>query len=1209
MFGSKKTDKSQYINDLTISNSNDTCNGAPKVTSTPLHAASSRLRKNSLIYSPPKKNLNTRRYSLSEISSSTSKLNMGNKSQWPGPLLASLNYKDNISMYEETRSSGLVERVVSYNKEAERLPEPTHQEKYNSPGLFPIVHLFKRKPPILEQSSNKVKISLSNSGSLSHLPIPSKTFDEARSFKNKHNLLSNNQTANESSTKSVLDALKEISRKRIHSNEDFDNGNEESGKRIRTELPNGSVSHSKRGRENSPNVTQEVSPKQTQKKLCVYDEYAASKSSTDFSFLKNMEPKQAKRKTISTCTDSFKEPKRKLISVETQTVPSTEKDTNGITSKQEDSDAALKKDDNSVKVFRDTPLDKIRKTRLTALMGNLVRKEAVIKQGAVQLEVEKKDENKSKIVPEQNTEKHTAFAVEQIKEKVISDEVDKQEITSIMTSPKTIKESPIAKADKHVRFDLSGTMSQKSIQATDSATSAISVSATNTFSSVNAPTDSSTAKTFTFNTTTASVPTLSFGQSSAVSDKISNSTKETVKNVTMLSNSSKLADSTLNEQPVVSPVKGGFKFDLKMPLNEPVSSGTVVSKTTTNSTPNVIFSSSPPFANIVTTTVASSNDKGANFSMGSNAAKLVSIAPVTKLPSPSFSFGKTPEEKKQVGAPVKTTFSITSSTDGNNTVKQSAVTFSFNNKSPAGFGPNTTTASTSSASSTTPSFSFNNQQVLKSTTFNFANVSNTTEPPKTTSTASSSFSFGPGAGNSNVGPVSLIASTAPPTFSSAATTASSGFGSGNIGVALDVSTKPTFNISGNEGFGKVVAQTTTVTTTTTCPVSSTFTFGGGATVSSSKPFGFGGSAATTPASSLFGSLQTTAASKDDKTSKTTPAFGTTNISFKPTTTAACTSFGSGQASSTAAIFGNAATTSAPMFTANTVSSAPVFGTSLSAPVFGTASSTFGSPAVTSAPAFGTEKKTSFASGNVFGNAANAPTFGSAATSAFGQPPAKPLFGASNPPSNAAPTFGTSGVGSTFGTTTPSSSSTFDTTATASSFSFGSNPTFSFGSGTETKPSPRFGAGGTSAAGFGKPTTTQGTPQFGANDNKAFNSTFTTSTFGNSATSFGANAPTFGASNNNGFGGQTQPQNSGFNFNATPASGSFMSTDTSKPAFNFTGTPSNQTFGSNTSGAFSSFNAPVAAFGASGTATGAVFSIGSGSTSNRTRTPVRAKRRT
>lgn len=103
---------------------------------------------------------------MSEVSGSSNKSILGSQSEWQGPLLASLNYKDNISMYEETKSSGLVERVVSYNKEAERLPEPTHQEKYNSPGLFPIVHLFRRKTPILEHSSNKVKIRLSNSSKL-----------------------------------------------------------------------------------------------------------------------------------------------------------------------------------------------------------------------------------------------------------------------------------------------------------------------------------------------------------------------------------------------------------------------------------------------------------------------------------------------------------------------------------------------------------------------------------------------------------------------------------------------------------------------------------------------------------------------------------------------------------------------------------------------------------------------------------------------------------------------------------------------------------------------------------------------------------------------------------------------------------------------------------------------------------------------------------
>lgn len=107
------------------------------------------------------------RYSLSEISPSPSrtKANM-NGTHSPGPLLASLNYQDNISMYEETRSSGLARRIVLYNEEKELEKQPTHQEKYSTLGLFPIVHLFKKKVPLLEQSPKRVKIKLSSPGNI-----------------------------------------------------------------------------------------------------------------------------------------------------------------------------------------------------------------------------------------------------------------------------------------------------------------------------------------------------------------------------------------------------------------------------------------------------------------------------------------------------------------------------------------------------------------------------------------------------------------------------------------------------------------------------------------------------------------------------------------------------------------------------------------------------------------------------------------------------------------------------------------------------------------------------------------------------------------------------------------------------------------------------------------------------------------------------------
>lgn len=45
--------------------------------------------------------------------------------------------------YMDSRSPGLSSRIVQYNREAEN--RPTHQPKYGRPGVFPIVHLFKKE--------------------------------------------------------------------------------------------------------------------------------------------------------------------------------------------------------------------------------------------------------------------------------------------------------------------------------------------------------------------------------------------------------------------------------------------------------------------------------------------------------------------------------------------------------------------------------------------------------------------------------------------------------------------------------------------------------------------------------------------------------------------------------------------------------------------------------------------------------------------------------------------------------------------------------------------------------------------------------------------------------------------------------------------------------------------------------------------------------
>lgn len=87
-----------------------------------------------------------------------------------GPLLASTRFNVNISTYEDAKSPGLASRIVQYNEEAEREKEykrpSTHQAKYGSPGVFPVVHLFKKDLPKLEQKPRRNSLHLSTPGKL-----------------------------------------------------------------------------------------------------------------------------------------------------------------------------------------------------------------------------------------------------------------------------------------------------------------------------------------------------------------------------------------------------------------------------------------------------------------------------------------------------------------------------------------------------------------------------------------------------------------------------------------------------------------------------------------------------------------------------------------------------------------------------------------------------------------------------------------------------------------------------------------------------------------------------------------------------------------------------------------------------------------------------------------------------------------------------------
>lgn len=142
----------------------------------------------------------------------------------------------------DSKSPGFSSRIVQYNKEAEH--RSTHQARYGRPGVFPIVHLF-NKEKTTSPKPKTVTLRFAPSGRFSsHLfytvilvsnfsdTLPHYSPEQSRlllngAFKdpvvNKSSPLLQNSVVtppeNDISTKSVLDALKEISRKRIHTNE------------------------------------------------------------------------------------------------------------------------------------------------------------------------------------------------------------------------------------------------------------------------------------------------------------------------------------------------------------------------------------------------------------------------------------------------------------------------------------------------------------------------------------------------------------------------------------------------------------------------------------------------------------------------------------------------------------------------------------------------------------------------------------------------------------------------------------------------------------------------------------------------------------------------------------------------------------------------------------------------------------------------------
>lgn len=64
----------------------------------------------------------------------------------------------------DTKSPGLTNRIVQYDNEAKQMLAPTHQAKYGSPGLFPVVHFFKQDIPTISPKPKKVTVKIASPG-------------------------------------------------------------------------------------------------------------------------------------------------------------------------------------------------------------------------------------------------------------------------------------------------------------------------------------------------------------------------------------------------------------------------------------------------------------------------------------------------------------------------------------------------------------------------------------------------------------------------------------------------------------------------------------------------------------------------------------------------------------------------------------------------------------------------------------------------------------------------------------------------------------------------------------------------------------------------------------------------------------------------------------------------------------------------------------
>lgn len=1106
LFGSPKSRYEQLEHD----SSQMTSFLHPQITSTPIgppqHSIHQHTPRPLLVAS--RKFVGPKRYALSTNGSNGAAYNYKTKNP-PGPLLASTPYDVNVSTYLDSKSPGYTSRIVQYKNEQQNY---THQEKYDGPGLFPIVHLFKKDPPVLSPKSKNVTVRIGT-------PEINKNYSQEHNRLLLEGIVHNNslgkeQNQNDVSTRSVLDALKEISRKRIHSTESYELA-EGSIKKLRQDCMNSENGINKRDRIDSQSSDTSSSPgASSAKKVCYIDPITASKTSSMLYLKETREERKKLYKKLQEIEDPVN--RKHFNNVETQTATNKTENKSDCTVGTSTSDKDANNDlENSQDIFEkpkhfeEKSLEVIKKNRLFAMVNALTREEIPRIPSDFRRKISTSDEP-------------------------ISSPMSSGDQPLSIISPKNKPKSP-----KHVSFDLPETISNKETVTTSNNLLTSSSSSVTFALNGNIPSSSSTpqltdkpkdsiSENNKTTTIVSSSAAFSFGTSSTATltqNKVSffptpasiapasstpansiSAISAPVSSITASSTSTSGAPASELPKPSI----GGFKFDLKAPISSASASVTPALQFTI---PEKQTNVEHKPASTMNSAIISSSVPQFNFSASpSNAVKLPSNNIQVSTPSNNTILGKTTSGfvSSKPNEIINSTSIITSSI--NNIVQKTTSTSlnfnSFATTSPSfTFGNKTNTSIANGITSSTPSSSAFGNSTLKSP-----------ELPKSSSVSFNAPSFG------------LPSNVSLPIVSSN-TSANNSINSQESKPMFGSITSPTTLT------GSIVSSSSFTSSVSPFNVSSTKTtnanamFGNNTTKS-----GFTSTfpTATTTANSVFGNPTITL------NNTSTNVFGNSSM---PTSVGNPSGFGVSSASSfgqnpsnqvltsTSSMFG---TTSSTPFGATTTTT-PGFNFTASKPAFCTANTSgFGAPPVNSVAAnnsgFGTNSASSLPNSSGFGSANNT-SFGTTTGSTFGTPSfgnnsATPTFGA--PITTATSTFGTNSVPSMFGAPT----------TTASGFNFGSN-TSTFSTQKEDKP--------------------YGTSNFGISNN---NPPFGGSSFGNS-TPFGQNSTP-----NNGF-GQTTTASSGFGSSAP----TFGTANTSNPLFSTSTTSS--TFGTTTpsifGGASSGFN--------------------------------------